>query len=99
MNAKNMVKEKSNQMSTKINFSRISFLKLCVKETVVVGAFIFEHNIFQIFGPKNDILFCPFFVLQSGISSVICSVMLYFLKEGIKISFRQYGAILFQYLW
>ena len=86
MNAKNMVKEKRNQMSTKINFSRISFLKLCVKETVVVGAFIFEHNIFQIFGPKI------FF-------SVICSVMLYFLKEGIKISFTQYGAILFQYLW
>ena len=47
-----------------------------MKETVVAAAFMFEFNIFQIFGPRNDILFCPLFVLQNGISNVICDLVL-----------------------
>ena len=39
-----------------------------VKEAVVAAAFIFELNMFQNFGPRNDILFCLLFVLQSSIS-------------------------------
>ena len=65
-----------------------------MKEAVVAAAFMFEFNIIQIFGPRNDILFCPLFVLQSGISDVICDLELQLFKGGMKISFRQYGAFL-----
>ena len=75
--------KKINQLSAKINkiahfctFSIISFFRLHVKEAVFAAAFMFEFNIFQIFGPRNDILFCPLFVLQSGISDVICDLEL-----------------------
>ena len=53
-----------------------------MNEAVLVAAFMFELNIFQIFGPRNDILFY--------VSKLF--------REGIKISCRQYGAISFQYL-
>ena len=57
-------------------------------------AFMFELNIFQIFAPRNDILFSPLFVLQRGISNAICDLVLQLFREDIGISFRQYGAIL-----
>ena len=67
MNANNIVKAQNNQLSTKINkidcyckFSKIYFFKLCMKETVVAAAFMFELNILQIFEPRNDILFALF---------------------------------------
>ena len=41
-----------------------------VKEAVVAAAFIFELNIFLNFEPRNDILFCPLFVLQSSMSKL-----------------------------
>ena len=47
-----------------------------MKEAVVAAAFMFEFNIIKILGPRNDILFCPLFVLQSGISDVICDLEL-----------------------
>ena len=73
------------------NFSRIPFSRLCVKEAVVAAAFMFELNKFQIFAQRNDILFCR-------MSNAICDLVLYFFREGIKISFRQYETISVQYL-
>ena len=69
-----------------------------MKEAVVAAAFMFELNIFQIFAPRNDILFCPLFVLQSGIYNAICDLVLQVFIEVMKISFRQCGAITVQYL-
>ena len=73
---KNQLSTETNKIAHYCNFSRISFFRLCVKEIVVAATFMFELNIFQIFGPRNDILFCPLFVLQSGISNVICDLVL-----------------------
>ena len=74
INAQNIVKEKNNQLLTKIdeiahyyNFSSIYTFRMCVKKAVVAADFMFELNIFQIFGPRNDILFCPSFVLQGSL--------------------------------
>ena len=53
----------------------ISFFKWCVKEAVVAAIFMLELNIFQIFGPRNDIPFCALIVLKSGISNVICNLL------------------------
>ena len=50
-----------------------------------------------IFGPRNDILFCPLIVLQSGISNAICNLVLRLFSEGINI-FRYDGAIPLPYL-
>ena len=47
-----------------------------MKEVVVAAAFMFELNIFQIFAPRIDILFCPLFILLSGISCSICDLVL-----------------------
>ena len=47
-----------------------------MKEAVVTAAFMFEFNIFKIFGPGNDKLFRLLFVLQSGISNAICALVL-----------------------
>ena len=47
-----------------------------MKEAVVAAAFMFELNIFQIFSPRNDMLFYLIFVLQSGISNAICDLVL-----------------------
>ena len=47
-----------------------------MKEAVVAAAFMFELNIFQIFAPRNDILFCPLFILQSGICNSVCDFVL-----------------------
>ena len=58
------------------NLSRISVFKWCVKEAVVAAVFMFELNLFQIFGPENDIHFCPLFVLQSGVSNATCDLEL-----------------------
>ena len=55
---------------------RTSFFKQCVKEDVVAAVFMFELALFQIFGSRNDILFCPLFVLQRGISSAIYDLVL-----------------------
>ena len=46
-----------NKIAHFCNLLRISFLKRRVKETVVVAVFVFDLNLFQIFGPRNDILF------------------------------------------
>ena len=69
-----------------------------MKEAVVAAAFMFELNIFQIFSPRNDMLFYLIFVLQSGISNAICDLVLKLFRRGIKISLRQYGAIPVRYL-
>ena len=95
---KNQLSTKINKIAHYCNVSRIYFFILYVKEAVVAAAFIFELNIFQIFAPRNGILFCLLFVLQSGISNAICDLVLQLFREGIKISFRQYGAIPVQYL-
>ena len=42
-----------------------------MKEAVVAAVFMFELNLFGIFGPRNDILFCHLIFLQSGISNVM----------------------------
>ena len=59
---------------------------------------MFELTLFQIFGPRNDILFCLLVVLQRGISNAICDLVLQLFSEGINISFRLDGAIPFHYL-
>ena len=55
---------------------RISFFKRCVKEDVVAAVLMFELTLFQIFGPRNDLLFCPLFVLRRVISNAICDLVL-----------------------
>ena len=39
-----------------------------MKEDVVAAVFIFKLTLFQIFGPRNDILLCPLIALQTAIS-------------------------------
>ena len=56
------------------NLSRISFLKPCVKKAVGAAVFMFEFNLFQNFGPRNDMHFCPLVILESDISSAICDL-------------------------
>ena len=58
------------------------------KEAVLAAVFMFELNLFHIFGPRNDILFCPLIVLQSGIFNAICDLVFWFFSEGINILFR-----------
>ena len=50
--------------------------KNIVKEATVAVAFMFELNLVQTFGPRNEILFSPLFVRQSGISNTICDLVL-----------------------
>ena len=69
--------KKINKVVHSCNLLRISFLKSCVKEDLVAYVFMFELTLFQIFGPRNDILFCPLFVLQRGISNAICDLVLW----------------------
>ena len=63
MNVKTYSKRKTISCRKKIkialscNLLRIAFFKTFVKETVVAVVFLFELNLFQIFGPRNDILF------------------------------------------
>ena len=47
-----------------------------VKEVVFKAAFMFELNLFEIFGSSYNILFYPLLVLQSGISNEICDLVL-----------------------
>ena len=47
-----------------------------MKEAVVAAVFMFERNLFQIFGPTNDILFCPLIFPQSDISYDMCDLVL-----------------------
>ena len=56
---------------------------------LVATPFMFELNLIQIFRPRNDIPFCPFFVLYGFISSVICDLVLF--SEGINVSLRLDG--------
>ena len=46
-----------------------------MKEVVVPAVFMFEPNLFQIFGPRNDLLFCPLIVLQSDIYYAMCDLV------------------------
>ena len=71
-----LIIKKINEIDHSCNLLRISFFKWCVKEDVVAAVFMFELTLFQIFGPRNDILFCPLFVLQRGISNAICDLVL-----------------------
>ena len=47
-----------------------------MKEDVVTPVFMFELTLFQISGPRNDILFGAIFVLQRGINNVIYDLVL-----------------------
>ena len=101
MNARNIVKKnnfqkikeknnstknkKINKIADSWNLSRISFFKRCVKEDVVAAVFMFELTLFQIFGPRNDLLFCLLVVLQRGISDAFCDLVLQLFSEGIHI--------------
>ena len=71
-----LIIKKINKIVHSCNLLRISFFKQCVKEDVVAAVFMFEFTLFQIFGPRNDILFSPLFVLQRGISNAICDLVL-----------------------
>ena len=75
MNCQNNNK-KISKIAHSCNLLRISLFKCCLKEAVVVAVFMFELNLFHIFGPRNDILFCPLIIPQSGISSAICDLVL-----------------------
>ena len=43
---------------------------------------MFELNLFQILGPRNDTPSCPLFVLQIGVSNAICALVLQLFREG-----------------
>ena len=49
-------------------------------------------------GPRNEILFFPIVVFRRGISNASCGLVLYLLKEGLKISSKQNGVSWFQNL-
>ena len=68
--------KKINKIAHPCNLLRISFFKWCMKKDVVAGVFMFALTLFQIFGPRNDILFCLLFALQRGISNAICDLVL-----------------------
>ena len=65
---------------------RLNGIKLCSSDNHYIMAP--QLRLFQIFGPRNDILFFPLFVLQSGISNALCDLLLYLCREGIKMSFK-----------
>ena len=90
-----MIMKKNKKIAHSCNLLRISFFKRCVKEAVVVAVFMFELNLFQIFGPRNEILFCPLIVLQGAISNAICDLRF---SEGINILFWLHSAVPFLYL-
>ena len=69
-------KKKVNKIVHSCNFLRIFFFKRCVNEDVVAAVFMFELTLFQIFGSRNDILFCPLLVLQRSISNAIFDLVL-----------------------
>ena len=71
-----IVIKKINKIADSCNLLRISFFKQCIKEDVVAAVFMFELTLLQIFGPSNDILFCPLFVLQRGMSNAIWDLVL-----------------------
>ena len=58
------IKKTINKIAHSCNLLRFSFFKWCVKENVVPAVFMFELTLFQVFGPRNDTLFCPLIVLQ-----------------------------------
>ena len=55
------------------------------EEDIVAAVFMFELNLFQIFGPRIDTFFCPLIVLQSGISNTICDLVLQLFSEGLSV--------------
>ena len=57
-------------------------MELLVAQAVAAAVFMFGLNLFQIFGQRNDILFCPVFVLQSDISNAICKQVLQLFSDG-----------------
>ena len=64
----------------------MSFFKRCVKEDGVAAVFMFELTLFQIFGPSNDILFCPLFILQRVIFNAICNLVSQVLNTALKLN-------------
>ena len=89
-----MVKEKQltineiSKLAHYCNFSRISFFKSYVKETVAAVVFMFELNLLRILGSINYVFWYPLFALKCGISDVIYNLMLYLFREDIKMLFR-----------
>ena len=49
--------KKINKIAHSCNLRRIYFFKRCVKEAVIAPVFMFQLNLFQILGPRNDHLF------------------------------------------
>ena len=49
---------KINEILHSFKLSSVSFLQWCVKEAAVAAVFMFELNLFQVFGPRNSIPFC-----------------------------------------
>ena len=89
---------KSTRSMKYCNCSGISFSKSCVKKAASVAAFTVGFDLFQIFGPRNDRLFSPSFVLQSCLSNKICDLVLQLFREEINMPFRYDDAIPFQNL-
>ena len=58
-----------------------------MKEYGVAAVFMFKLTVFQIFDPRNDILFCPLIILRRGISNAICDLVLQLFSDGINTSF------------
>ena len=61
------------------------FVKAWVKVAVVLTAFKLLFVLDHTLGPRNEIPFCPIVVFRRGISNAICDLVLYLLKEGVKI--------------
>ena len=61
-----LIIKKINKIVHSCNLLRISFFKRCVKEDVVAAVFMFELTLFQIFGLRNDILFCPLYDIPAN---------------------------------
>ena len=68
--------KKSVKLLTPVIYQEFIFFKPYMKEAVVANVFMFELNLLQIFGPRNAMLFCPSFVLQSGIFNAIFDLVL-----------------------
>ena len=62
------------------------FFKVWVKVAVALTAFKLLFVLDHTLGPRNEILFCTIVVFHRGISNAICDLVLYLLKEGVKIS-------------
>ena len=77
-----------NMVITWISFANEvkSFLNSIYKRRRRSNIFDNRPNLDHIFGPKKDKVFCPVFVFRSGMSNVICVLILYLQSEGLNIS-------------